>query len=136
MKQLPKGIKPLLVLLVVIGGLVFFYHCPFRFFFGVSCPGCGMTRALFAAIFKDFETAFYYHPLVPLLIPAGLYIGLQMFCGMRVPSRRQNVYIILLAAVMIIVYIVRVAHGDPVLRPDFSTSFIGRALEFIKRIAA
>ena len=50
--------------------LLLVYHCPFRYIFGVSCPGCGMTRALVAAVFSDLETAFGFHPLFPLLVPA------------------------------------------------------------------
>ena len=37
---------------------------------GFKCPGCGMTRALLAALRLDFEMAFYYNRMfwsVPLL---------------------------------------------------------------------
>ena len=47
--------------------LTWFTDCPFRFFFGISCPGCGMTRALLAALRLDFAAAFSYHPLFFLL---------------------------------------------------------------------
>ena len=45
--------------------LTWFTGCPFRFFFGISCPGCGMTRALLAALRLDFAAAFSYHPSLP-----------------------------------------------------------------------
>lgn len=47
--------------------LTWFTGCPFRYFFGISCPGCGMTRALLAALRLDFVAAFSYHPLFFLL---------------------------------------------------------------------
>ena len=47
--------------------LTWFTGCPFRFFFGISCPGCGMPRALLAALRLDFAAAFSYHPLFFLL---------------------------------------------------------------------
>ena len=136
MKRISKFVKALLLLAAAVGVLLLFYHCPFRFFFGVACPGCGMTRTLFAAIFKDFETAFYYHPLVPFLIPVGLYIAMQMFCGMNVPPRRHNMYIILFAVAMFIVYFVRIANEDPVLAPDFSASLIGQISRILKNLAS
>lgn len=37
--------------------------CPIKFFTGISCPGCGMTKAVLAAIRLNFHEAFYYHPL-------------------------------------------------------------------------
>ena len=49
-----------------------FYHCPFLYFFGVPCPGCGMTRALIKACTFDFKAAFYYHPLFLLVIIAAV----------------------------------------------------------------
>ena len=128
--------KPLLILLIAAGVLVFLYHCPFRYFFGVACPGCGMTRALLAAVFSDPAAAFAFHPLWPFMIPAGLYVGLKLFCGMRVPARRENVYIILLAAAMIGVYIVRVVSGDPVVQPDTGAALFTQALDFLKTLRA
>jgi hypothetical protein len=47
--------------------------CPMRHFFGVSCPGCGMTRACLALLQMDFRAAAAYHPLVFALIPGLLY---------------------------------------------------------------
>ena len=37
--------------------------CPIKFFTGVSCPGCGMTRAWEAVLHLDFAQAFAFHPL-------------------------------------------------------------------------
>lgn len=37
--------------------------CPIKFWTGVSCPGCGMTRAWVSALTLHFDLAFAYHPL-------------------------------------------------------------------------
>ena len=58
--------KRVLIALTVTG-LVAFYviaGCPIRFFTGVCCPGCGMTRAAAHLITMDFSGAFHYHPLI------------------------------------------------------------------------
>lgn len=66
--------------------------CPIKFCTGVSCPGCGMTRAWLAALSGDFSLAMAYHPLfwtVPLIvvtamfherIPRRLYFGVLIVC--------------------------------------------------------
>lgn len=46
--------------------------CPIKYITGVSCPGCGMSRACFAALRFDFAAAFAYHPLwiaLPVALP-------------------------------------------------------------------
>lgn len=49
------------------------YHCPFLWFTGIPCPGCGMTRAFLALVQGDFLAAFGYHPLFLLvLVYAGI----------------------------------------------------------------
>ncbi|MCI5587170.1 MAG: DUF2752 domain-containing protein [Lachnospiraceae bacterium] len=45
--------------------------CPIRFLTGISCMGCGMSRAVISLMRFQFKEAFNYHPLVyilPLLI--------------------------------------------------------------------
>ena len=45
--------------------------CPIKFFTGVSCPGCGMTRAWLSLIHGDAQQALRYHPLfwaVPVIM--------------------------------------------------------------------
>lgn len=39
------------------------FPCVFQALFGVSCPGCGMTRAMIAALQLRFREAFAYHPM-------------------------------------------------------------------------
>ena len=49
--------------------------CFFRFFTGVPCPSCGMTRAFMSLIKLNLADSFYYHPiLIPALITAFIAI--------------------------------------------------------------
>ncbi len=48
--------------------------CPYRNCTGGACPGCGMTRALASLVKGDVATAWYYHPLSPL-------VGLELVIG-------------------------------------------------------
>ena len=48
--------------------------CVFRRFFGIICPGCGMTRAVQALLSLDIKGAFMYHPMVFSLPLILLYI--------------------------------------------------------------
>jgi hypothetical protein len=46
-------------------------YCPIKFLTGISCPGCGMTRAVLSCLKLDFASAFAYHPMVfslPVLV--------------------------------------------------------------------
>lgn len=49
--------------------------CIIRFVTGVSCPGCGLTRAWLCALSLEFDAALAYHPLfwaVPLVVMAAI----------------------------------------------------------------
>lgn len=63
-----RKIKDATIAAAAIILLYVFFHlvgigCPIKFFTGISCPGCGMTRAWGALLHLDFAKAFYYHPL-------------------------------------------------------------------------
>ena len=75
MRQRPhfRDLALLLLLFVAIPlGLHFTgIGCPIKFLTGISCPGCGMTRAWLSALKLDFAQALAYHPLywtVPALL--------------------------------------------------------------------
>lgn len=42
--------------------------CVFQRLFGIYCPGCGGTRAVFALLRGDILLSLYYHPLVPYAV--------------------------------------------------------------------
>lgn len=64
------------MLLAGLGIVILFTYvsgigCPIKWLTGISCAGCGMTRALFYAVLLQFDKAFYYHPLfwmMPFLV--------------------------------------------------------------------
>lgn len=66
--------------IVSIGTITGFYllmemagiTCPILFLTGVSCAGCGMSRAWLSVCRADWRGAFCYHPLFWLPIPAVL----------------------------------------------------------------
>ncbi|MCA1578484.1 MAG: DUF2752 domain-containing protein [Acidobacteria bacterium] len=51
----------------------FFPVCVFRLLTGLTCPGCGTTRALHAILHGELETAFMLNPLLLLASPLLVY---------------------------------------------------------------
>ncbi|MCR5640784.1 MAG: DUF2752 domain-containing protein [Lachnospiraceae bacterium] len=51
--------------------------CPIKFFTGVSCAGCGMTRAWWYLLHGNLKLAVYYHPLFWLPLCATFVILLR-----------------------------------------------------------
>lgn len=52
-----------IILLYLFLELVLHITCPIRFLTGISCAGCGMSRAWLSLLRGDIHKAFYYHPL-------------------------------------------------------------------------
>ena len=66
---LKRFIKNILVVFILIA--IFYIldiGCIFKKLSGLSCPGCGMTRAWLSFLKGDIGKAFYYHPLFWMII--------------------------------------------------------------------
>jgi len=58
----------------------FFIPCPFHYFTGLYCPGCGSQRAVHLLLHGDVVGAFRYNPLMVLTLPILIY-GLGITIG-------------------------------------------------------
>ncbi len=103
--------KEELIAVLMIAFLYLLFHvlgvgCPIKFLTGVSCPGCGMTRAMWSLLHLNFGRAFYYHPLWPLPF---LWIVNYLF---RKRLGKAYRYInIAFAVIFIAVYLIRMFTG-------------------------
>lgn len=105
---------------IVLGclALLLFWRCPIRLLTGFACPGCGVTRAFFAALRLDFSGAFALHPLfwlAPFLVLIPVHIRPL---SRRIPSRVLWAVTAGIAVLFTAVYIVRLIQGDPVVAPN------------------
>lgn len=81
--------------------------CPIKFITGISCAGCGMTRAWAAVLHLDFDKALSFHPLWWTIPPA-----LCMFIGKRhFRKKTLNISLFIFITAFIIVYLYRMLAG-------------------------
>mgnify|MGYP002621658255 CR=1 FL=1 len=66
---------------------IFFPKCTFKLLTGYSCPGCGGQRALHSLLNGNFKDAFFYNPLLFLLIP---YLILLISSNILAPDSKLN----------------------------------------------
>lgn len=104
-KKTKKEIFLLLLGFLLIAVLYFFFGCPFYYFTGIPCPGCGTSRALMSLARLDFTAAFYFHPMV-FFLPL-LAIALFWRKGFLAKPIVRNVIIGIFGAAYIGLYIYR-----------------------------
>lgn len=108
------------VFAVVIGALVFFFNpsthgfypvCQFHRLTGLNCPGCGMTRALYALLHGDLPTALRDNALFVLALPAALaralWLAAKKSRGQAVPGFLPGKYLTILLFIALAFTILR-----------------------------
>lgn len=110
--------------IAVYAALAYILHlpCPIYYITGISCPGCGMTRALFAALRLDFAAAFHYHPLW-----IGLPFAIFTLIILRDRNRlafRFTLYVCI--ALLLLTYILRICIDSDIVSLDFRNGLIYR----------
>ncbi len=81
--------------------------CPIKFLTGVSCPGCGMTRAWLALLRLDFFSALAFHPLFWL---PPLALGMYLFQD-RLPRAVVRYAPAVVCGAFFAVYFIRLLGG-------------------------
>jgi hypothetical protein len=100
---------------LVIALLYFFYNlvgigCPIKWLTGISCAGCGMTRAWICFVHLDIKGAIYYHPLF-ILPPFYLFLFLMK----DQISYKLFYYLIVIAIVLFsTIYIIRLLNPEDI----------------------
>ena len=77
--------------------------CPVLFLTGVSCAGCGMSRAWLSLCRLDLTGAFHYHPLFWLPIPGAI----LLFFKRHMPKRWFVAMGTVMTALFLAVYLAR-----------------------------
>ncbi len=82
--------------------------CPIKYITGISCAGCGMSRAWIALLHFNIHDAFMYHPLF-FLPPLVLII---MLLKSKINIKIYKIFMFTMACVFVIVYLYRMIKGD------------------------
>ena len=101
-----KEVVSIIAFLIIYCAVTMLLHipCPILWITGVSCPGCGITRATLALCRLDIGQALYYNPSIFVVIAA---VALLVLCR-RSPKAKK--WIIGIAASMMLgIYIYRMA---------------------------
>lgn len=104
-----KYIK-LLIPLSMIALIYLIFHlvgigCPIKFTTGISCPGCGMSRACMWVLLGDFSSAFYFHPLFPV-VPLFPILFILRETG-KIPRKAYDICITVICILFLAVWIIR-----------------------------
>lgn len=103
--------------------------CPIKFVLGISCPGCGMTRAMLSAVLFRFSDAFTYHPLWVLVLPT---VALLVYFYINNHKKAWTATFICAAALMVIVYIIRLAFfPSDIVSVNPESSFVIKSIKLI-----
>lgn len=82
--------------------------CPIKFITGISCAGCGMSRAWMAFLHLDIAKAFAYHPLF-WLVPIAVIV---LLCKSKINIKIYKIFMFTIAGAFVIVYLYRMFIGD------------------------
>lgn len=107
--------------------------CPIRWVTGISCAGCGMTRAYLSLLHLNIIQAFIYHPLFGL-VPLVLLVLILHRAG-KISARTTNYVKYLTVFFFLVVYIVRLLNTeDSIVVMNIEEGLIWKAIYAVRKI--
>lgn len=123
------GILLLYIFIITVTGI----GCPIRWFTGVSCPGCGMSRALFCLLQGDIRGSLSCHPLIlpAILLVLYLFLAPDDTAGQKKQKKAASVIGVVL---LVLVYVLRILRQDPLVTIDPANGAMLQYLQFCRKI--
>lgn len=82
--------------------------CPIKYITGISCAGCGMTRAYLSLLRLDIGVAFTYHPLF-WLVPIMVF---TIWKKQKIKPVYYKAILTIAIFLFLAIYIYRIVQGD------------------------
>ena len=106
------------------------YECPFKYFLGLSCPFCGVTRAIECLLRLDIAGSFHCHLFWPVILIGIILHVLYEFNVLKKYKKTLINLLIVFAVINFIYYIYRFASGSDIVYFNFYESFIYKLYQF------
>lgn len=105
--------------------------CPIKYITGIPCLGCGMTRATLSILKLDFDMAFYYHPMIFVLLPTVIAYFVSFILN-RAKSNIWKIIFYTVCVLFVVCYFIRIKGNIGVLS-NFSVTdgLIYKAVSYI-----
>ena len=105
-----------------------FAGCPIRLLTGISCFGCGMTRAWLRVLSFDFAGAFRFHPLWP--VPLAVIV---LYIRLHAKNRKAfNAVLYIVFLLFAVTYAIRIYLRSPVVVIQPEEGLIVRIADMIR----
>lgn len=121
---LKRFIKDTTVFILIIFAAYFLdFGCIFKKLTGLSCPGCGMTRAWLSFLKGDIKMALYYHPLFWMVAV----LPFMAFLRKRISDKLVNILLISCIVMLMGCYLIRLFSGSDIVSFNSDESLIIKA---------
>ena len=110
----------LFILLFLLFLLFAGYQCPLRFFLGIPCPFCGMTRAFLCVLEGDFAKSFYFHPLWPIVLGLLIMYPLCKCQLLHLSDKWIDHGAFVIGILFLLCFIIRHMTQSPIVQIDFT----------------
>lgn len=120
---------------IAVAIVIFFLHitgigCPIKYLTGISCAGCGMSRAYYSLIMLDIKSAFYYHPLF-FTVPFAILVAIFKE---KMDPRLVRFLLFTYVCVFVIIYVYRMFWGtDDIVVFEPQNGLIYRSINYLRR---
>ena len=108
------------------------YFCPLKYIFGLSCPTCGLTRAIISAFQFDFSKAFFYHMFWPVVIVGFIIYVLYDFKILNISKKNILLTLYTITFFNIIYYFYRLFNNSSVVNFDFHKSLLYKIISIFR----